>query len=345
MRAIEIEQLRPGMRIARTIYDDNGRVLLNSGAVLNDRYISKLSAYGVPFVYVEDEIVGSIEVEDLIHDRVRIQTIKALKQVVETAKMRNEIDLKQISEMVNSILDELRGVSNLIVQLIDIRSSNMSIYNHSVAVCLLAVITGMALGLDELKIKTLGMGAILHDVGKSLSDGPEHTLHGFEILRNTRNLNVTAAHVAYQHHERYDGTGYPRQLKGEDIHLYAAIVSVANYYDNLVTDPNPATRLYPYQALEMTMAESGRGFHPEVVRAFCQNIAPYPVGTAVRLNNGYIGVVISVSKNYPTRPVVKLVASNVGLLLKNFPEIDLMKEKTVFINEIISEKQRQAIFG
>jgi len=345
MRPIEVEYLNAGMRIAKAIYDDNGRILLNVGAVLNNRYIEKLSTMGIPFIYVEDEIVGNLDVEDLIHDRVRNQTVKALKQVVESAKMRTEFDTRQISDMVNSILDDLRGVSNLIVQLMDIRCSNMYIYNHSVAVCVLSIMTGMALGLDELKKKSLGMGAILHDIGKSLSDGPEHTLHGFEILRSNKNLNATVAHVAYQHHENYDGTGYPRQLKGEEIHLFGAIVAVANYYDNLVSNKDPNNCLYPYQALEKVMAESGRTLHPEVVKAFCKNIAPYPIGTAVRLNNGHIGVVISVNKHMPTRPIVKIVADSHGVLINNFPEIDLLYEKTVFINEIISEQQRQDIFG
>jgi HD-GYP domain-containing protein (c-di-GMP phosphodiesterase class II) len=178
-----------------------------------------------------------------------------------------------------------------------------------------------------------------------LSEGPEHTLHGFEILRGNKTLHVTAAHVAYQHHERYDGKGYPRQLTGEDIHLFGAIVGTANYYDNLVSNQDQNKRMFPYQALEIIMAESGRALHPEVVKAFCKNIAPYPVGTAVRLNNGDVGVVISVNKHLPTRPVIKLVANNVGILLKSFPEIDLIREKTLFINEIINEKQRKDIFG
>lgn len=343
MRAIEIEQLKTGMKLARTIYDGTGRVLLNAGCHLSDRYINKLSSFGIPFIYIEDELIGPLEVEDVVNDRVRIQTVKALKSVAETTRMRTEIDFKPVSDMVNRILDDLIAVPNMLVQLMDIRSTNMYDYNHAIAVSVLSIMTGMALEMDDLKIKTLGMGAILHDIGKSLSRGPEHTLHGFEILRNNKALNVMIAHVAYQHHERYDGTGYPRQLKGEDIHLFAAIAGVSDMYDNLVSNLDPDKRLYPYQAIEVVMAESGRGYHPEVIRAFCRNIAPYPVGAAVRLNNGAVGVVISVPKNFTTRPVIKLITNNVGVLLKDFPEIDLMQEKTLFINEIISEKEREEI--
>jgi putative nucleotidyltransferase with HDIG domain len=307
MRAVEIEALTEGMKVARTIYDDAGRILLSIGAVLNSLYIKKLAMYGIPFIYIEDEVIGPLMVEDVIHDRVRLETVKALKNVVANAKMNTDLDFKPVSQMVNKILDDLKGVTNMLVQLMDMRTSNMYIYNHSVGVCVLSIMTGMALSLDELKIKTLGMGAILHDIGKSLSPGPEHTIHGFEILRNNKILNIMASHVAYQHHERYDGSGYPRQLKGEDIHLFAAITGIANFYDNLVSNPDPSKRLYPYQALEMVIAESGRAFHPQVVGAFSRNIAPYPVGTAVRLNNGAIGVVIKVKRDFPTRPLLKLI--------------------------------------
>ncbi len=343
MRAIEVESLKEGMRLARTIFDDSGRTLLNSGTKLTERYIKRLIDLGIPFIYVEDEIIGPIECEDIIDDRVRLQTIKALKKVVETAKMHEEIDLLPVSGMVNTILDDLKGVPNMLMQLLDIRTSNTYVYNHSVAVCVLSIMAGMSLELDDLKIKLLGMGALLHDIGKSLSEGPEHTIHGFEILRNTKALNVVVAHVAYQHHERYDGEGFPRKLKGEDIHLFGAITGIANLYDNLVSHPDGDKRLYPYQALETVVAESGRGFHPEVVKAFCRNIAPYPVGTAVKLNNGAVGVVVSVPRSFSTRPVIKLISSEVGILMKDFPEIDLLKEKTLFINEILSEKDRRDI--
>lgn len=343
MRAIDIHEVRNGMRIAKTIYDDAGRVLLNTGALLTSRYIDKLSSYGIPFIYIEDEILGPLEVEDVINDRVRQQTVKALKQIVDNARMKSDIDIKPISTMVNKILDDLRSVPNMMMQLMDIRSSNSFIYNHSVGVCVLSIMTGMVLGLDELKLKNLGMGAILHDIGKALSQGPEHTIHGFEILRNNKLLNIVVAHVAYQHHEKYDGTGFPRQLKGEDIHLFAAIVALADLYDNLVSNPEAEKRLFPYQALELIVAESNRAFHPEIVKAFSQNIAPYPVGSAVRLNNGAVGVVITVPKHYPTRPLIKLITSHTGILLTNFPEVDLMKEATLFVNEVLSEKERQEI--
>lgn len=343
MRALELEELKEGMRIARTLYDDTGRELLNSGTVLTKSYISKLGMFGIPFVYIEDELLGPIEVKDLIHDRVRLQTVKALKDVINNARINSELDLRHLSGMVNKILDDMKGVTDLLVQLLDMRSSAMYIYNHSVSVCVLSVATGMALALNDLKIKALGMGAILHDLGKSVTGGPEHTIHGFELLRNNKAISAMVSHVAYQHHEHYDGSGYPRQIKGEDIHLFAAIAGVANYYDNLVSNPDREQRLLPYQAVELLTAQSGKAFHPQIVKAFTRNIAPYPVGSAVRLNDGAVGVIVAVNRNMPTRPLVKLITNRKGMMLRNFPEIDLLEDNTLFIDEILSEKERQEI--
>ena len=343
MRAIDAKKLKEGMRVAKTIYDDAGRILLSSGVILNSLYIKKLNIFGVPFIYIEDEILGHLEVETVIHERVRIETVQALKNVVESARIHNNLDLRPVSDLVNKIMDDLKGVPNLLVQLIDPWSANTYLYSHSVRVGVLSILTGMVLGLDELKLKVLGMGAILHDIGKSLSNGPEHTTNGFDILRNIKVMNLMVAHVAYQHHEKYDGTGYPRQLQGEDILPFAAITGVANIYDNLVTNPGSNIRMYPYQALETIVAESGKAFDPQAVEAFSRNIAPYPVGTAVRLNNGAIGVVVFVPRSSPTRPTVKVITDQVGIRRENFPEINLVQEKKLYVNEIITEQERQEL--
>ena len=172
MRAIDSGQLKEGMRVARAIYDDAGRVLLNEGVVLNSRYIKRLNKLGLPFIYVEDELLGPIEVEDVINDQLKIQTAKALKNTVKSARVHKDLDLRPISDMVNKILDELKGAPDILVQLMDLRNVNTYFYDHSVGVSVLSILTGRNLGLDDLKLKVLGMGAILHDIGKSLS-GPE----------------------------------------------------------------------------------------------------------------------------------------------------------------------------
>ncbi|MGI6226802.1 MAG: HD-GYP domain-containing protein [Peptococcales bacterium] len=341
MRGIDIKELKEGQKLARPIYDDAGRVLLHKGTIIKDMYIKRLNELGIPFVYVEDELIGPLEVEELLHDSIRIQSVKAIKFTMEKAKVSKDIDIRSVSEVVNKIIDDIASSPNLLVNFFDIRSKNLHIFNHCISVAVLAIVTGMVLKLDQLKLKNLGMGAILHDIGKSLVFGEEHTTLGFNLIRQNKEINIACAHVAFQHHERYDGKGYPRGLKEEEIHLFAGITSVANFYDNLVAPPDIKKRIYSYQAIEKVMAESGKMFHPEIVKAFTRNIVPYPVGSLVRINTGSLGVVIGLNKNYPTRPVIKIITDKFGGLLAEFPELDLLEERTMFVNEIISEKERE----
>ena len=292
---------------------------------MNPYFIRRLQELGLAFIYVEDEILGSLEVEEMINERVKIQTASALRKVVHSVQVHEDLNLRPISNLMNQILDELKSAPNLLIQLLDLRCADTFLYDHSIGVSVLSILTGKNLGLDELKLKTLAMGAVLHDLGKSLNPGPEHTDYGFEILRKEKNLSILVAHVAYQHHERYDGTGYPRQLKEKEIHLYAAIVNVANCFDNLVN--RGKDRLYPYQALREIKAASEKAFHPDIVEALPQYCS-LSVGTAVRLNNnGMVGVVISVPLEETNCPVIKLIADKKGNILKQFPEIDLLAEK------------------
>lgn len=343
MRAVDVEYLQDGQKLAKPIYDDGGRILLHKGTIIKRNYIKRLQDLEIPFVYVEDELVGPLEAEDILHDSVRIQSIKTIKTTIERAKISKEIDVRAVSEIVNKILDDIASSPDLLITFMDVRSQNLHLFNHSISVAVLAIITGMILKLDQLKLKQLGMGAVLHDIGKSIISGEEHTTVGFNLIRQNKEINLVCAHVAYQHHERYDGKGYPRGLKAEEIHLFAAITSIANYYDNLVAPKDMKERLYPYQAIEKLVAETGTRFHPDLVIAFTRNIAPYPVGSLVKINSGSLGVVVSLHPNYPTRPIIKLVTDKFGKLLAAFPEIDLLEQKTVFINEIISEKERQKL--
>ena len=343
MRSIELKDIKPGQKIARPIYDDSGRILLHKGTVLKDNYILRLQALDIPFIYIEDELIGPIDVPDILHDTVRIQSIKTVKDAIEKAKVSKDIDFRSVSKVVTNILDDIASAPTLLVSVMDMRSKNLHLFSHSVSVAALAIVTGMAIQLDQFKLKYLAMGALLHDVGKGLSEGEDHTSLGFEVIRKNKEINIASAHVAFQHHELYDGTGYPRGLKGEDIHLFAAITAVANYYDNLVSPREAKDKMLPYQAIEKIISESGRSFHPQIVLAFSRKIAPYPIGSLVKLNSGPLGVVIGLHENYPTRPIIKIVTDRFGGRIRDLQEVDLLKEQTIFINQIIDEQERQKL--
>jgi HD-GYP domain-containing protein (c-di-GMP phosphodiesterase class II) len=169
--------------------------------------------------------------------------------------------------------------------------------------------TGISLEYDELKLRDLGVGALLHDIGKIEIDPeilnksgrllPEeaveikgHPIKGFEILRKNPDISLISAHCAYQHHERFDGSGYPRRLNGEQIHEFAHIVAIADVYDALTSDVSYRRAVPVYEAIAIILKASGTLFDENLVNYFIENIAIYPIGTVVRLNTNQIGVVV-----------------------------------------------------
>lgn len=165
----------------------------------------------------------------------------------------------------------------------------------------------------------------------------QHTWRGFNLLRRKHEVSIVAAHVALQHHEHIDGTGFPRQLNGEDIHPFAKIVAVANYYDNLISPIKSGKQYRPHEAYEQIMGLANIRFDHETVIHFLRSIALYPTGTSVKLSTGEVGVVVRQHKGLPARPVVRVIKKSKFDTddEPNIYEVDLAKATTTFITEVL----------
>jgi len=205
--------------------------------------------------------------------------------------------------------------------------------------------------LDREKLETLAIGAILHDFGKIKMDSKlltkadltaeevetlkTHTTLGFEDLRKRKDLNLVIAHIAFQHHEHLNGTGYPRRLKEGEIHPLAQIVGIVDLYDKLTSDHSSVKRIMPHEACEILMGLADVLYPLEMVRVFLRSIAVYPTGVTVRLNTSEIGVVVDQNLSMPARPIVRVFdesefGSNV------VKEYNMVEKRTIFIQEVLS---------
>lgn len=354
MRKVAVENLQPGMFLDKPVYARGGRILLDKGIKLTESYIRRLGEFGIPFVYIRDERIAEIEINDAVSDETRLQAAEIVRQSMENIRLGMDLNAQEIKGMVRDVIKQILDSRETLVHLSEIRIGGEQLFHHSVNVAIYALLTGITVRYSEKELLDLGTGALLHDIGKSrlptrilnsteilfsseLEEVKNHTNYGFEILRRESDLSLLAAHVAYQHHECYDGSGYPRQLKGNEIHEYARITAIANTYDVLVSGAG-GKQLLPYQTIEYIIAQAGRAFDPRLVRLFATNIAVYPLGSLVRLNTGQKGFVIQIPKNYPTRPVIRVIMDAGGnKYTGNFPEIDLLKELTVFVEEVLEE--------
>ncbi len=199
-------------------------------------------------------------------------------------------------------------------------------------------------------MKLIGIGAMLHDVGKlqiptnilfkpgRLTDEEyemmkQHARFGFDILRNLHSISLLVAHCAFQHHERLDGSGYPRGLVEKDIHPYAKIIAVADVFDAVTSDRVYRDKMLPSQGIELIQSGSGTMFDTSVVEAFKRSIVHYPNGTILLLSDGRRGVVAKQNTNNSALPFVRIFEEN-NSILKSTYMINLVEHPHITVEKI-----------
>ena len=195
---------------------------------------------------------------------------------------------------------------------------------HSLRVCILALNFGRHLGFSPEELQVLGIGALLHDIGKmkvpnEILDKPDrltkseyaimrnHVPYGVEILEHAHGVPAAAIHVARCHHERYDGGGYSSGLKGNEINIFGMIGSIVDCYDAITSDRSYHAGIPSHVALKKMYQWRNREFHPGMVEQFIQCLGIYPIGSVVELNTGEVGVVVTTNRTHRLNPRVAIV--------------------------------------
>ncbi len=356
MRALSVDFVQPGMVVGKTIYGEHSKILLAKGVPLTEVFIRRLKELGVMSLYITDDNLGDIEVDEIISEQTRAEAVKLTGETFRNVKINTKMNVVKVGQIVDRIIQEILNKGNFIQCLIDIRALNTFTFAHCVNVAVLSLITGVGLGFARDKLKQLAVGALFHDIGKTglpddllmkrealtakeIVEVQKHAEAGFNILRKIEGISLLSAHVAFQHHECYDGTGYPRTLRDSGINEFARIVAVADCYDNLTSDRPGRMRLYPQHAIEYLILNSGTYFDPEIVRKFVHNVAFFPVGTPVLMNSGEKGVVVRAHKGFPTRPVVRVIRDREGEPVNPPFEVDLLDKHVYFLTGVLPEDE------
>ncbi len=354
MLKVRISRVLPGMILGKSIYSSMGNVLLSAGMILNDQYIKRLKEIGIPAVYIKDSRFNEVNTPEVVLESTRIQTQSEVRGIFEQIELNGKINLGSTKQMVNKILEEILLNQDVLVSLSDIRTYDDEVFGHSVSVCILSVITGLKLGYNQLQLRDLGIGGLLHDLGKACIakiilnkkqqltpqefDGiKEHSRLGFDILRQQEEISPLAAHIAFQHHEKYNGSGYPRGLKGGEIHEYARIIAVADVYDAMTSDRIYRPAFTPMETVQVLLESMGSHLDPDLVKVFIKNIALYPVGSIVTLNTGEVGVVVITHPDFTDRPVVRIILDKHQKQFTGLCEIDLTTSTEYTIVNVLND--------
>ncbi|KIL37421.1 metal dependent phosphohydrolase [Cohnella kolymensis] len=340
MKLVDIETVEPGQTLGRTIFSANGTVLLSMGVQLTVYMISTLKRLGVTTVYLDDPMFRDITVDEVLSDDTKRAVIRQMSETFETLRSGKQFSTKSIGQTIDQLLDDVLKNQGVLVQLSDIRTEDNAMFIHAMNVCMMSSLLGLEFGLNMVQLKELAIGTLLHDIGKlnapEIQEGKmHHSWRGFELLKNKREYSLLIAHIAFQHHEAVDGSGFPRGLTGEEIHLYAKIAAAANTYDNLLFNAEDLKPLLPHEACERMNAMSGRELDHEVLVHFMRIVSVYPNGISVRLSNRQTGVVVGQHRGLPGRPIVRVIDKQ-GEEVVAAKEIDLAQHPTLFIDAVLS---------
>ncbi|GIP41077.1 c-di-GMP phosphodiesterase [Paenibacillus sp. J31TS4] len=343
MRYIQIDAVEPGQYLGKTIFNGNGTVMLAEGVQLTVFMINTLRRIGVTMLFIQDPGFADLKVEEALTEETKRNVMQRMGETLEAFRSGRELPMRSMSLSMDRLIEELLEKKEIMLQLTDIRTRDNEQYLHALNVCTIAVLMGAQLELTHVQLKELAIGALLHDAGK-VEEGHDdeaedmrkhHTWRGFELLKAKKHFSLLVAHVAFQHHETLDGEGVPRGLGGEQIHLYAKIVAVANTYDNLLNrEGEDGRRLLPHEVTEHLMGMAGTKLDRELVIAFLRMISIYPTGISVRLSTKETGVVVGQHRGLPGRPIVRVIQKRDDEL--EYREVDLARHTTTFIEAVLS---------
>lgn len=259
-------------------------------------------------------------------------------------------------KLVGQVVETLLAAPDLAIQVMAEKPGGEDIYLHALNVAVLSMTLAKELGLPAELVQFIGMGAIFHDVGLNEipttilnNPGPltkaerefreMHCHYGVEIGRKAA-LPAPVLRIIQQHHELFDGSGYPQKLKGEAIDPLARVVSLINAYDNLCNPPNIAHALTPHEALSSMFAQQRNRFDPRFLQAFIRFMGVYPPGSVVGLSNDALGLVIRVNASRPLRP--SIIVYDAGIPKNEAIILDLNEEPDLNITRAIRPAQLPA---
>lgn len=318
----EIEQLKA---LCRFVYVDTDRAVAAQAAPVA--------------VAARPAALRDLQKELRVAKRSRAGLRRYLDQALEDVRLGRSISAEHARATVHHLVEEIATHESAALWLTQLKSKDEYTVIHSLNVCVLSIAFGHHLGLDARQLELLGMGALLHDIGKTripdavLNKPGRLSSDEFEVVRRhpvDGHAMATAAELPREvleavlyHHERIDGRGYPEGLSGTEIPLLARIVAIADVYDAITSDRVYHRALPAHKALLELHRHAERTFGADLVAAFIQCLGIYPVGSLVRLGSGALALVMRMDPSRRLKPVVLVVRDPQGRNLLPRPILNL----------------------
>ncbi len=323
MRLIQIEEYnQKTMELAKPIHDVKGRVLLGAGHRIHPKYIEKLKNLNIKYMIIEDAISQGITLDEMVDMPTWIDAIQCVQLAYETVKNKQTLPFREIQKIAIKLISEVRNRKVVMLAPSTAAAAEVQEHAHCVNVTLIALQMGRFLRYNELQLKDLAFGCLVHDIGKVISETNEvHPLKGFNLIRNVREVNLVCAHIAYQHHEWINGEGHPRKIAGSAILEFAQVCAIANEFEHLISKE----RISAYTAIEMLMTKAEKVYSHKVIDALFKSVPSYLPGMWVELNTGKEAIVTKI-ETHIHRPFVRIIESGEEISLEDNSTLIITKE-------------------
>jgi len=361
--------LYPGMILKGDGFAENGEKVIKKDIPISRELIDKIKINGIKTItYTRERLKLK---KDLSSNMISEKNLERAMSVVDDIEgalrnKSNKLPSNEINSVVDGFISDIRNNQDACLNLLDLVDFDDYTYTHSLNVSTLAIILGMSMNLEEEKVKILGVGGLLHDIGKSLvpieiinkpgrlsldewNIVKNHSVYGYNILKAEKSFNNQVPNMILLHHENYNGTGYPLGLKADKINAFAQILMTVDVFD-AITSKRCYKEAKPYsEAFTFIMENSGTKFHPKIAQTFLKDLVKkingeplYPQNCYVLLNTGEIAYVVNYRQSmFTLRPIINIFfnPNKPGKFLKFTQQIDLEQDYDRYVIKRITDEK------
>ena len=346
MKTVSVNELTGGEYLAKPVKLADNQTLFYEGTCLYMKHIEALVSHDIKEVVIFEPTALSPKEKKVIKEQLKADCSKKIQDVMERY-VTYDSGIEEISETANRIVEDMFSREEVVDRVYDIRERNGDLYDHSVMVATLSILTALKMNLSQWEVYDIGVGSLLHDMGlrylsvpyqdvdveeefdpESLFEYRKHTLYGFSSVEKETWMSNESKKIILFHHERMDHSGFP--FKQIVMPISVRIVAIADAFDDILCGIG-VKRGNVRQALDYVRNGRDILFEGRIVDYFLEFIAAYPVGTTVVTNRGDEAVVIEQNEHFTDRPKIKLVKDRYGKPYKEDTMIDLLEDDEITI--------------
>ncbi|MDR2546331.1 MAG: HD domain-containing protein [Lachnospiraceae bacterium] len=348
MKLCKLEELKVGDRLARAVLASDYQVLLASRTILTKEYIDKLVEFKVEEVYVFDDNL-TIDKETVMVARQEVGSAyhQKVKNIMEKHVYSRTKKLQELAVTADEIIMNVLEEDDVVGHVYEIRERSADIYEHSISICVLAVLVALQMRMDKQTIHDISIACLLHDIGLrymffdytsrhlteynavELAEYYKHPIYGYTSLQGESWITNNGKLIILHHHEHIDGSGFP--LKMKESPLAAQIVTICDAFDEMICGIAQEPKK-THEATAHLRKYRGTKYNEMIVNILLEFLASYPIGTIVVTSDLGTGIVIGQNRGYPDRPIIRLIKDNNGDVISGDEVVDMKKSDSYIKN-------------